>query len=161
MMCVYTCLHVSQHSADAWRSRARCTRIALAACLMQCHCQWTIESTVMSVWLSFEAPLSISFVARVKLNSLRHDCPEPTPLKHPPAVGSNVRITLLPHMALKRNVRTINSSKYAMDEIIETMFIIRLTHQKYPPVLVRGNVYFGLKLNVVAAPELVRGFRQF
>ena len=36
---------------------------------------------------------------------------------------SNVRITLLLPMALKRNVRTINSSKYATDEIIETMFI--------------------------------------
>ena len=36
---------------------------------------------------------------------------------------SNVRITLLLHMALKRNIRTINSSKYATNEIIETMFI--------------------------------------
>ena len=36
---------------------------------------------------------------------------------------SNVRITLLLPMALKRNVRTINSSKCATDEIIETMFI--------------------------------------
>ena len=36
---------------------------------------------------------------------------------------SNVRITMLLHMALKRNVRTINSSKYATGEIIETMFI--------------------------------------
>ena len=31
--------------------------------------------------------------------------------------------TLLLHMALKINVRTLNSSKYATDEIIETVFI--------------------------------------
>ena len=35
----------------------------------------------------------------------------------------NVRITLLLPMALKRKVQTINSSKCATDEIIETMFI--------------------------------------
>ena len=46
---------------------------------------------------------------------------------------SNVRITLLLHMALKRNVRTINSSKYATDEIIETMFI-----PSHPPEVSAG-----------------------
>ena len=36
---------------------------------------------------------------------------------------SNVRITQLLPMALKRNVRTNNSSKYATDEITETMLL--------------------------------------
>ena len=129
-MSVCVCVHVSQHSAGAWRSRAWCMKIALAACLMQCHCRWTIESTVISVWLSFEAPLSIPFVARVKFKSTRLSR---TNSSKTSTCCSNVRITQLLHMALKRNVRTINSSKYATDEIIETMFI-----PSHPPEVSAG-----------------------
>ena len=138
MMCVdptlCACVHVSQHSAGAWRSRAWCMMIVLAACLMQCHCRWTIELTVglMSVWLSFEAPLSIPFVARVKFTSTRLSRTNSSNSKTSTCC-SNVRSTLLLHMTLKRNVRTINSSKYAMDEIIETMFI-----PSHPPEVSAG-----------------------
>ena len=84
--------------------------IALAACLIQCHCQRTVESTVIMKHHSIRCKSKVHFDTLVLDSSKTSTC-------------CSVRITLLLLMALKIYVRTINSSKYATDEIIETMFI--------------------------------------
>ena len=75
------------------------------------YCQWTIV-----IWstIPFVACKSKVHFDTIVLNSSKtYSC----------CSTSNVRIALLQPMALKRNVRTINSSKCATDEIVETMFI--------------------------------------
>ena len=79
-----------------------------------------------------EAPLPNPFGARVGLKFISTRLSRTNSSKTPTCC-SNVRITLLLHMALKRNVRTINSSKYATDQIIETMFI-----PSHPPEVSAG-----------------------
>ena len=96
--------------------------IALPVCLKLMQCQWTIESVdYQSFEIEFEAPFTarVNYLVNFEFDTI---APNSTPLKHPPAVLI-VRIILLLPMVLKSNLRTINSSKYATDEIIETMFI--------------------------------------
>ena len=130
-MCVHT-----RESAFSWclkkSSMMHDERIGSLLDAVSLSLNYRINCNVcISVCLSFEAPLSIPFVARVKFTSTRLSR---TNSSKTSTCCSNVRITLLLHMALKRNVWTVNSSKYATDEIIETMFI-----PAHPPEVSAGR----------------------
>ena len=64
------CVHVSPHSAGAWRSRAWCMMIIRTGSLIDAvslsQCRWPIESTVICLIWS-----TILIVARVKFTSTR------------------------------------------------------------------------------------------